>query len=57
MPWADREFKQNVRKALRLLRKTGRKLIQDREAQITGGELVPEDIPNMSLQRSVMHYS
>ena len=44
MPWADREFKQNVRKALRLLRKTGRKLLQDREAQITRGELVPEDI-------------
>ena len=44
MPWADREFKQNVRKALRLLRKTGMKLLQDREAQIAGGEMVPEDI-------------
>ena len=44
MPWVDREFKQNVRKAVRRLRKTGRKLLQVREAQITRAELVPEDI-------------
>ena len=44
IPCMDREKKQKAREALRFLRKTGLKLLQDREAQITRGETVPEDI-------------
>ena len=44
IPWLDHGKKQKAREALRFLRKTGLKLLQDREAQITRGETVPEDI-------------
>ena len=44
MPWADREFKQNVVSSIRLLRKTGSDLINQREIQMSNGETVPEDI-------------
>ncbi len=44
MPWTRREFKENCREAIRLLRKSGLELIEKREAEIARGDTVAEDI-------------
>ena len=44
MPWTDLRFKNKVRESIKFLRKTGAELMQKREAEISQGQNVPEDI-------------
>ena len=44
MPWKDQEYKNEVREAIKLLRKTGAEILEKREEEINRGENVPEDI-------------
>ena len=44
MPWTDLGFKNKVRESIKFLRKTGAELMQKREAEMSQGQDVPEDI-------------
>ena len=44
MPWTDLGFKNKVRESIKFLRKTGAELMKKREAEISQGQTVPEDI-------------